>query len=254
MRPSLPILLVPLALLLLPSVGGAAGINLAWNDCLPAPGSSQKMPFSCSDDVTVHRLVGSFIPPDGITQLVGEMFTLDLMFPDGPMPDWWRTNVGECRYGSLGVQYAFPGLHDCTNYWGTSASGGFVFTEDYGGDPQHAQLRGVAARSVGGPVSSAHEYYAFQVVITSEHTTAADPPACAGCSQTACLFLESILLTQPPGVGDVTLATPVVSNFASWQCADWGIADPGGILTCTPSGCPVPAARQSWGRIRSLYR
>src|SRR5439155_21967354 len=66
MRPWLSLLLLSFApeLVSNPSPALASpGVNLAWNDCLPAAGSATMMPFDCNDDATTHRLVGSFIPP-----------------------------------------------------------------------------------------------------------------------------------------------------------------------------------------------
>src|SRR5262245_36851739 len=111
MRAWLPLLLLSLAatLVSIPPPALASGVNLAWNDCLPAAGSATMMPFDCSDDATTHRLVGSFIPPDGMNDVVGMEATLFLIFPDGPQPDWWMLGAGECREGRITVDLVLAG-------------------------------------------------------------------------------------------------------------------------------------------------
>lgn len=234
---------------------GDPGIDLAWNNCPAGPSSVPTDPFDCNDNVTTHRLVASFIPPAGITQLVAEDATIDILFADGSQPDWWRFGDGECRQGMLTVQATTPGLSGCTQFWDATSLSIYQFTSAYGGDPGRAQLRLAAASpSPGAPVSPDLEYYAFQVMITSRHTTASDPPVCGGCAEPACLVLSRMVLYQPAGIGDFTLQTAAHSNVATWQCGYLTIADPGGIPGCSTAGCPVRTPGTTWGKIRSLYR
>ena len=70
--------------------------------------------------------------------------------------------------------------------------------------------------------------------------------SCAGCTDGACIVLNSIQLTQPIGVGDYTISNPILRNWVQWQ---------GGATTIT-GGCPLatPTRSTTWGSVKSLYR
>jgi hypothetical protein len=253
-RPHL-VLLSLLACTVLATVAGAnPGINLAWNNCPAGVGSAPQHPFACDDDVSIHTLVASFVPPDGITQLMGQTATIDVLFADPQQPDWWALESGGCREGSVAAGFTPVSMTGCTRYWSGQSVSSVMYSHPFGSPNLRIEVALGTVSGTGGPVSPDREYYAFQLQFTSEHTTGADPAACARCNGTACLFMQELKLVQPPGVGDFILGNPLESNLAVWQCGSFTIADPGGIIGCAASTCPTPAKRTSWGQVRSLYR
>ncbi|MEO5617382.1 MAG: hypothetical protein ABIS67_06395, partial [Candidatus Eisenbacteria bacterium] len=105
-----------------------------------------------------------------------------------------------------------------------------------------ARLRVVAAipSSVVAPIDGSIEYYAYRVTIRNDASTGTG--ACGGCNENVCIILNSLQLAQPAGVGDYTLANPVMRNFLQWQ---------GPVYFCP---FVVPTRRHSWGQVKALYR
>ena len=90
----------------------------------------------------------------------------------------------------------------------------------------------------GGP---GQEFYCHELRISHAKTTG--PGGCSGCSDHACIVLNSILLVQTPGLGDYTLTTGP-QQYVTWQ----------GGASGAP-GCPAatPARKATWGAVKALY-
>jgi hypothetical protein len=234
--------------LLLPAVAAAApGLNLAWSTaggasaCPTNSGALEDMADPC-DDTGFEYLVGSVRAPSGLTQVTGEEAYLDMQVENATLPDFWQLQVGGCGDGKLLMEAVFTGFStgtaatQCSNYWGTAASGGFNWAPY---STNRARLAGVFARtpSSAGPMTADRQYYIFRASLTTDHAS-----TCTGCSMPACFVFNTLILTQPVGVGDAVIENPDVRRFVTWQ---------GGLT----GGCdPVPARRSSWGQVKSLYR
>ena len=93
--------------------------------------------------------------------------------------------------------------------------------------------------SLAGPQSPATEYYAFKVIISNARTVGS--PSCAGCTDAACIVLNSIRITQAyPATYYPTITNPAISNFVTWR---------GGT-----GGCSTAARNVTWSSIKALYR
>lgn len=253
-RPHLVLLPVLACAALATTANAYPGVNLAWNNCPSGVGSAPQHPFACDDDVSIHTVVASFVAPEGITQLMSQSATIDVMFADPRQPDWWALESDGCREGSVVAGFTPASMTGCTRYWSGQAVSSVMLSHPFNSPNLRIEVALATVSGTGGPLQAEREYYAFQLQFTSEHTTGADPATCSGCSGTACLFLQELRLFQPAGAGDYILGNPLSSNLAVWQCGTFTIADPGGIIGCAASNCPVPAKRTSWGQVRSLYR
>lgn len=232
----------------------AAGVNLAWNDCGNFGSCNQT--FACdTNGPGVFTLVGSFVPPEGVTQFVGEELVVDFLANGAQIPDWWQfKNTGTCRQTAFNASVDFfSGPDHCLDYWQGQGAGGIAawrvggaigsgYPANYG---RLTMAFAVPPNLVTGLDSSA-EYYAFKLTFTKAKTVGTG--ACAGCDVPVAAVFSSCRLVQPAGVGDFPLTQWQDWAFASWQNATYHVYDVG--YSCPP----VPAKNKTWGSIKSLYR
>jgi hypothetical protein len=232
--------------LALPASAIAAGVNLAWNDCLAAAASSQNKNFACDTNAGSTVLVASFEPPFGITKLVAATAVIDIEWASAPVPSWWRLDAGGCRDGAVSVSFAPVSGAYCFDYW-SYATGAVSFVNAPYGDPDNARIivTWSIPEAIAGPVLMDTEYYAFQLTLDHSKTTGAG--ACAGCTVPACIVLKEITLYQPPGLGDYRVCYILQRNFVTWQ---------GGVIGCPPPQpqCITPVLNRTWGQVKGVYR
>src|SRR5262245_3159780 len=92
-RPIAKALGFALALNLLLANAAAPGpvLHLRWNDCPAGATATSRMTFSCSDDTSRFRLIGSIVPDGPIAHLLGIGASVDfLACGAGALPDWWQ--------------------------------------------------------------------------------------------------------------------------------------------------------------------
>ena len=99
-----------------------------------------------------------------------------------------------------------------------------------------------AIPSPGTSINGTDEYYFFKVVITNAKTVGTG--SCGGCSDGAAIVFRSLLVTQPYGVGDYVIDTPLQRNYVLWQS--------GASVESIPN--PTPTKTTTWGAVKSLYR
>lgn len=235
---------VTAALTITASVASAAGLNFAWNDC-PSGGGVQNKTFACASNTGTNTLVGSFIPPVGVTAATGIEVVVDLLTAGPAYADWWAfRNVGTCRQTALSANADFTGgPSNCTDYFVGAASGGLTnFESGFSGTANRARIKALWAvpPANAGPLDSGTEYYAFKFNISNAKTVGTG--ACTGCTDNVCLVLNMIRITQPVGVGNFDVSDEATSRTATWQSEVAG--------TCLP----VPARNRTWGSVKALYR
>lgn len=220
-----------------------AGINLAWNDCLPV-GVPLAL-FSCDTNAGLQTMYGSFIPPPGITKLSGNEIVIDLRSASPVLPQWWMfKNAGTCRQTALSASFNFlGGPFTCVDYWAGRASGNIAaYQIGFGGaNRARAKLVAAVASSQAGPVNPPTQYYSFALTITNAKTVG--DPSCTGCLEPVCIVLNSINLTQPVGLGNFFLFMPAPQNWVVWQSQLTGFC---------PDATPTKAS--TWGSLKALYR
>ena len=244
MRLGLRLVVLAFALLVPSAVSAQGGINLSWDDC-GASGAGLKF-FACDSNAGSSTLYVSAVTSVSMPQLNGVSIVIDIQTSATELSDWWKMSSGGCRVSAITGNMNFTsGPFSCYDVWAGRASGGVSYTPAFGG-PNRARLRGVAAIPGTTPAPETAEMYLFAFRISHEKSTGEG--SCAGCTDKAVLVLNSVLLTQPIGVGNYTLTAPLNSGYASWRCSAW--LGKGGL----EFSCTSPTKKNSWGAIKSLYR
>ncbi len=234
-----------------------AGINLSWDDC----GSSgeQKKEFACNTNSGApFKLVGSIVPYQSLTEVVGVEATINVMGTAPQLPDWWKLGSGGCRGTaplSLSFDFQDSGPYTCMDPWLTRMQGMFTYQIM---SPTGARIRlgGAMPQGESAVFDAGTEYYVFRLNLGRQRTTGTG--ACAGCSMPACLLLDNIQLYQSPVLAnDPIESSPANSNLASWHGAYifiWDDFENGQSgIGCAPD-FPTRAGRSTWGAVKSLYR
>jgi hypothetical protein len=230
-----------LALVLL-RPGPTRAQSLSWNDCAPAGQSS--LSFSCDRNEGSALLVGYFTAPSGITALSSIEANVDFQSGAYPLPDWWALSAGcPARSGVLSTEFDFTQATTCHDYWQGQAFGSVSIESGYGGtNRMKLVVTGTMDGSSVGPLVAGSTYYAFALRIDYAGTVGTG--ACTGCGAGACLALNSVTLRQVPPLPTIALTN--LGNTATWQ--------PSGYPSPPDCRGAVPAARTTWGVIKSLYR
>ncbi len=238
----------------------AAGLNLAWDDC--GAGGQCNKDFACNTNTGApFSLVASFVPPEGTTKITGEEISIEICSNGGYMPPWWSyRNAGSCRTSAMqaSIDAASASLTRCEDYWSFAGAGGIAsYDPMYRGGGDRAIIRLVFAvpTTVAGPVDATREYYACIVRFTRDKTVGTG--SCAGCSTPMGLRLQEVRLTQPVGLGDYRLTTPVTltpdydSSIATWQHGSFRHWNAPQFWACPAA---VPVRNSTWGAIKAQYR
>jgi hypothetical protein len=239
--------LIAAALVLPARTAQAAGVNLSWTDCGSA-GQADRA-FACNTNAGTNILISSFVTPAGIDSANGNEIVIDLQTQFAALPQWWMMkNGGTCRSTALSMSFDFSGgPSTCVDYWAGQALGSFGYTAPYlVYGTNRARVVGVCAigASSAGPIAVDTEVYSNKLSISNVKSTGLG--ACAGCTDAACLVLNSIRLTQNQrsATGNISIigAPGGGRNFATWQ---------GGTgVDCNL----VPSKNRTWGQVKSLYR
>lgn len=245
--PRLPTFLVAAAVALAPACAsaGPGGIDLSWGDC--GAFGQLEHDFACNTNVAVHSMIGSALAPLPMPQLQGQVAILDLITNQPALSPWWQMGAGECRWPSgfspLNGVYNFVGMSHCGDAWGAAAEGSVLY-QSGSFDPNRARMRTMCAIPTSVAIDDVTEYYLFKLSFTSTRTVGIG--ACTGCADGACIVLKYVVLTQPAGVGDYTLTSPIQRAHVLWQGGGAGVV----------GGCPgaTPARASTWGSVKSLYR
>jgi len=241
-----------LAVLCAADASAAPGLDMAWGGCPLDPANPSNLSDLCTDSSAPSKYFWlSFKAPAGITRFYGEEFGVDVQTDLPVLPDWWHLEAANpglgvpagCRDGD----YAFASTRNgastasCTDYWGpTNATGETVWLPGTGGENRTRMVGtfGLPGRSATA-ITADVEYYVGSGFITMDHADL-DPSTthCNGCLVGTTLVFNYLLVSQPPGTpgGDILITTANVRNVITWQRG------------------PVPVRRQTWGRIKSLYR
>jgi hypothetical protein len=220
---------------------GDEALFLSWGDCGPAPGSFKQNRGECGLMVSTP-LYCAFEVGQTLDGVLGVEIVIDVQVEPPTLPDWWRYDAGGCMQGLLHADADFASVSECLDAWQGNAS---AIVQDYlTGQPYGAanQARIKLVVAVPSPdavvLSSGVVYYAARLLFPTSML------GCQGCSQSACLVLNSMLVRRLPGQpgGDVFLEAPAPSqgNWALWQDG----------AECAL----VPVRQHSWGQIKSLYR
>jgi len=219
------------------------GINLGWSDC-GAVGLASKT-FACtSNTLTGAIMVASAVAPQAMDQLNGEESEFQMQTNAAALSPWWNLQTGGCR-GTTSISCSFDftgGPFTCVDPWSGAAAGGMSYDAAFGA-PNRARLRTIGAIPGSTAIDGSSEYYFFKITLLGQKTVGTG--SCAGCTDGMCIVFKSLKLTQPLGVGDFTITSPLLRQHVTWQA--------GGTLA---GQCPAatPTQSRTWGSVKSLYR
>jgi len=243
---------VALALVTLAGIATASppleAIRMAWDDCQISAGANRDNPFLCSTNFGSGSLYCGFSVAQPIDQVVGLELVVDIQHSLASLPDYWRLGpLPDCRHDMLSASLDFSATTECVD----PVFGG-ALVQDYiegqpGGLTSQARIKAVVFIPSPDTRSFATDtvYHAIRLVLSYDRTQ--NVGFCQGCTYTACLVLNSILVRRVAGAvgGDVMLTQPGSGN-ANWTT--WRVGN--GSADCAA----VPVQNLTWGRIKSLYR
>jgi len=231
---------------LLVCTASASGLNLGWSDCPTGAGYKLDNNFACNTNTgAANILVGSYFPPAGLNAVNGNEMVLDLQTDQTALSPWWTMGSGGCvgRTGTPTSNFDFTGgPSSCTDYWAGNASGGVNYYAGFSG-ANRARIIAICAiaENLAGPLDAATEYYSFKANISNARTVGS--PSCAGCTDKACIVLNSIKITQnTTETSNPTVTAQATANFVTWR---------GGL---TPDCQATPTKKSTWGSVKALYR
>jgi len=238
-------------------------VKLAWNTCHEDGGAFNRT-FACDTNTGTVTLVLSVTPPVNLPQFNGFVATIMGLPVDGAVPSWWQLQTAGCRPGAMAFSFVPPaGASACVDPWIGMGIGGinYEYPYNYYSPSPVVRLRAVAALSSGTrSLDAGTGYFLIRLTIPLAASTGAG--SCADCASAMCFGVSGVLLTQPLGLGDVSVLTPQYStnsDIVTWQAGavmrrEW-LRDTGHppikSFQCLSE---TPVKRPSWGGIKSLYR
>jgi hypothetical protein len=228
------------------TLAAAQGMNLAINDCSIGGAVAAPANTCTSNSGVAMSMIGSAVAPAGMNQVVGIEAYIDGQTNQASLSPWWT--LDGCRNGALTFNFDFTiSPTNCADFWAGAASGGGGISPIHTA-PNRFQIKLIAATPTENPIAPDLEYYLFRASISKAKTVGTG--SCAGCTDAACLVMNRLVIAQPAGVGDVTITTPIVSNYVTYGGGAVGGGPNGG------TGCPgaTPSQNRTWGQVKSLYR
>jgi len=233
-----------------PCAHADAAIYLTWTDCPLSGNATSASEFLCDFNEGFEELYCAFTLPQATgADVVGLIAVIDLQSSAPALPDWWQlAKSGGCRSGNLSISADFRQNPDCVDPWTGDA---VAEIQAYSVGEPRSGANQVRIKAVCGVVpalartlDATSVYYGLKLVIGNLFTYGFG--SCAGCSEPACLVLNSIEIERTAGApgGDLFLQTPGGGN-GNW--ARWGGTP---ATDCTL----VPTRAVTWGRVKSLYR
>lgn len=229
------------ATLLSVSSASAAGLNLAWQNCIGDGGTNNRTSACTSNLGTAGTLVSSFqLDGADVPGVSGLEILIDFVAATPTMPSWWNTTCRNFITSNPTISGAAVNCFDWAN--GAAAgglAGGFVIDTRTGRGPNTARvLLGYAVAANNLQLVPANvEMFAANVLISNVSTT-----TCTGCTTPMCIALVNIRAAQGTATGFIlNSAQTAGSNTVTWQ---------GSGADCSLT----PTRNSTWSSVKSLYR
>jgi hypothetical protein len=228
------------ALVLMPAVGQAAGIQLRWDACAGDPGASDSAHFDCNPAAgMVYSLNGTLLldgPTPGVSVIDG---VVDVRTGAADLAPFWHFELTGCDSAGLALlcvrppacssaadDFCGPGGTSCqmvsTYVPGVAGPGtGRLYFTLYRPDESTAALTGAPTRE-------------FAIRLELHMGNGA---RCAGCADPVAITWVQAILYSPTGLVATLSAT-----------------DPHSQATATAGGGMVPVRARTWGQLKALYR
>ena len=206
----------------------AAGVDIAWDDCLGEADAVSFKQFACNTDLGYESLWISFessVPSSTIRLL--EVAIQFQTRSGAPLPVWWNfEDWASCRRGGLSVDPAPPyETPTCARTFTPTNGHGFVVDRIDYQFPSADVGTMVVAAAVGAPLVANQRYLACRFLLVHAKTL-----ECAGCSEPASVTVTGV------HVDNVILTSPIHSNVALWQ------------------SLPTATRPVTWSALKQLYR
>ena len=226
------------------TLASAAGVNLAWNNCV-TDGGVQNITFACNVNTGNRGLVGSFVVDGDIPIVNGNELVVDLQSASAALPDWWQfTTAGVCRQTALSIA-AHNGANCPDMFEGQASMNIAAYQLAKHGLANEARILCVNAVQAAAVVTlfAGQEYGIARWTITNTKTVGS--PSCTGCTVPVCIVFNwaYISVVGHNNNNTLTSAANPGSNYVTWQ---------GGAGTNCPAA--VPTRNTTWGSVKSLYR
>ncbi len=260
-RPPRILRILAIAILLATAIHATAHagvLNMRWDRCWGDGGVMNKN-FACDTNVGQQVLVGSFISPVAVPNVISNEIVIDIAVAGATLPPWWSVhNAATCRLNVLSTAAVPPpGSVACTDWGAGTAIGAFAtYTADwFGPSTARATMLTAVLTTNAANIAAGQEYFSFVFRIGNARTVGS--PSCAGCTAGACLALKSINLVTLNNLNNTMLTASTDSagsddRLVTWQGGAGVITQPiPGHLNCPRA---TPTRISTWGAVKSLYR
>lgn len=242
-------LVLTLALLALPAMSFAAGIDITWDDCIGGTPATNKV-FNCAANAN-YNLHFQFKLPAPIAAFVAITGFVDYQAQNpGNLQPFWRYEDGGCQMAPATDGVAIfddlstapgPQCANLLDLWGTDGTGGSEDISAYGVDfrrPGNGYFVLLDSRPDAIPVTAGDNYWAWRLNFRTNNRA-----ACAGCADPGVLYWQRATLESNDGSPEVRLD----NTDKLTQCVT--------INNAPMALCPVvPAKSTTWGQLKSIYR
>ena len=230
-------------LMMVSTVGSAAGLNLRWTNCA-GDGGVQSRTFACASNTGSNVMVGSFVLATDLPQVNGDELVVDLASAGPALPDWWKfVGLGTCRQLSLSI--AAQDGAACPDMFSLAASMNIAAYQMGLQSANTARILCVNAVQVAAiaDLSGGQEYGIAKWTFNNAKTVGTG--SCTGCQTAVCIVFNSANITTEGNLRNTKLTSEASlgSNYITWQ---------GGGGTNCPAATPTKNA--TWGSVKSLYR
>jgi hypothetical protein len=226
-------------LALLAGSANAGGINLGQGDCW-LTGATNAVNNACTSNTgSALTLFITVVPPVAVNNFNNVECVIDVQSGTSALPDWWQLASGGCRAGAASAA-TITGGANCLDIWGGDAIGVLAFAPPNFG-PLRIRLLPVVGSPTEYPITTTDELAVAKVTISRTKSTGAG--SCTGCSEGACIVLNSVLVGQPAtSAFDQLVSNPIENQHVLYNA---GVA-----------GCPgiIPVRSTTWGQVKALYR
>lgn len=242
------VLLLCAAMALFATSAFAVGADLSVGGC---PGNTSSSP-AASDAGTLDcaggqllTLLATFMPAEAYTDLAGQGAIVDFSVggtaTTGAGNFWDLQTTNAAAINGTQARPASP-TGVCTNYTNTwNVSGAGFATAQSDKSPSVCRVGVVTFRPTGLSTTANQKLFGFQLTIDCSTSAEAGGAGGPGCTQPATIVLQELTPQTLSGSPTTPLNTPSV--FSNCVTANGG----------TNCGA-VPAARHTWGQLKSLYR
>lgn len=230
------------------SSASAAGLSLAWTNCLGSGLGTTGLTFACNSNTGGQAFIASVAVPANMDMFTASSAIFDITVDAATLPAWWQVTTGQCRANAITVSFdpaILGNFSACPDLWAGSLNLSVFQAQPGLHGPNSLRLNSGAAIPAGQEIAVVADGTELTVCrVNINRTKSAGATGCAGCATGACIVFNEAKVQQPAGLGDYTITNAMApaSNFITWQAGH--------------SQCPLvtPSQNRTWGAVKNLYR